>query len=96
MSYCGQLTITDSAFSHLKGIQDLDMNYCPLPAITRVAFSYLIGASLEPSFEEGALLEGCTLAMIAGAEEFGLLSHEEASESRELASDYVAPPLPLQ
>jgi hypothetical protein len=90
ISYCNQLAISDQTFSFLKGIHDLDMNFCPLPNITGAAFHFLVGASLAPSHEAHALLEGCTLAMIAGAEMAGLISQEQAAFSRVFASDHVA------
>ena len=38
MTYCSQVTITDAAFVHLRGIQSLNMNFCTLATITDTAF----------------------------------------------------------
>ena len=84
MSYCTQPTITDAAFSHLKGIKYFSMHHCTQPTITRAAFEHLKGVRLGD-------LSGCTLAMIAGAEEAGVISKERAERDKRGASDYVPP-----
>jgi len=43
MSGCDQESITDRAFSHLKGIHTLSMLCCTQTTITDKAFSYLNG-----------------------------------------------------
>jgi hypothetical protein len=43
MRRCTQLTITDAAFSHLRGVHTLYMGYCNQLTITDAAFVYLQG-----------------------------------------------------
>ena len=85
MSGCRQPTITDQAFFHLKGIHTLRMSFCSQPTITGAAFQHLKGVYLW------APPKGCSLSVLAGALEAGLITKEEADMIRVDASDYVAP-----
>ena len=84
MRGCKQPTITDAAFSHLKGVHTLDMGRCTQITITGAAFEHLQGPiSLS--------IRGCSLSVLAGALEAGLITKEYADFIRKYASDYVAP-----
>ena len=40
---CNQATITDAAFIHLKGIEELSINGCDQSSITGATFHFLYG-----------------------------------------------------